>query len=85
MTKRSTTKSKTLSCNRNSRAFTVAQVGTNRLGAAAAITKKDAIELLMPDKGDVVQLFAVCAKDAGDARFLHANKRSKRIGQVKSK
>ena len=76
MNKTKKTKRKLPTCDRKQRSFIVAQLGSDRLGAAAGRTREEAIEGVMADRGDVVKLFMVCAKDAGEARIFHAMNRS---------
>lgn len=72
-------------CPRKSRTFTVVQIGGDKTDAHAARTLTQARDLANPDVGDVMTIFKVCAKDAGEARTLHMAGRSAYVKRAKAK
>lgn len=63
---------RTLRCNPGERRFTVLRVNGREADTFAARSYARARDLATPDRGDRVEVFAVCAREPGHARMLWA-------------
>ena len=61
---------RTLRCELGEQRFTVLRVNGNSRDTHAARSYAEARELAMPDRGSRVEVFAVCAREPGEARML---------------
>jgi hypothetical protein len=56
-----------IKCPRNAKRFTVVRIKGDTYSGRSM---EDAMSAAMPDPGNRVEVFATCAKDAGEARML---------------
>lgn len=63
---------RTLRCNLNERRFTVLRVNHDLYDTHAGRSFEAALRLANPDRGATVEVFAVCARDGGEARMPFA-------------
>lgn len=63
---------RTIRCKAGERRFTVLRVNSDKADTHAARSYEAALRLAQPDRGARLDVFAVCAQDAGAARLkLH--------------
>lgn len=60
---------RTLKCDRDTRRFTVVRVNGDPRDTHAGRSFEQALRLAQPDRGSRIDVYAVCSKDAGAARF----------------
>lgn len=66
-------------CPIGSRRFTVLRVNGNPGDTHAAPSFEEALDLALPNRGSRVDVFVVCAPDAGAARLPHVYERHGRL------
>lgn len=76
---------KPITCRRGEKRFTVLKINGDPYDTFAARSFEAALRLAQPDRGDLVEVFRVCAKDAGEARLPHAGRASRRIRKFRFK
>lgn len=64
-------KVRALSCGVNERRFTVVRVNSDPSDVHAGRSFQQAMAAAQPDRGAKIEVFVVCAKDAGFARLKH--------------
>jgi len=63
---------RSIRCGNDEKRFTVIRVNGDQYDTHAARSFESALDLALPDHGAKVEVFTVCAKDAGEARMPFA-------------
>lgn len=75
-----------LHCPRDTKRFTVVRVNNKPFDSHSGRSFERAMELAMPDRGSKIDVFVVCAGDAGEARMPYAyEKRGKLVRSFRYK
>ena len=62
-------KKRTIKCKISEKRFTVVRVDRDPKDTHSGRSFQDAMDSAMPDRGSRIEVFAVCARDAGAARL----------------